>query len=131
MQRPAERARPVRQIVWLPETAISGPIAEQSRRLIGPLRDLSAAMFFFFFGLEIDPRTLPSVLAAAVALAAVTTLTKTLTSYWASRKRSIDRRLRLRAGLTLVAHGEFSIVIAGWQPQLSRGWRPCRLPMCC
>lgn len=93
--------------------AISGPIAEQSRRLIGPLRDLFAATFFFFFGLEIDPRNLPSVLGVAIALAAVTTLTKILTGYLASRKHRIDRRLRLRAGLTLVAHGEFSIVIAG------------------
>jgi CPA2 family monovalent cation:H+ antiporter-2 len=103
--------------------AISGPIAEQSRRLIGPLRDLFAAMFFFFFGLEINPRTLPSVLAVAVALAVVTTLTKTLTGYWASGNRGIDRRMRLRAGLTLVAHGEFSIVIAGMaaavEPQLA------------
>ena len=93
--------------------AISGPIAEQSRRLIGPLRDLFAATFFFFFGLEIDPRSLPPVLTVAVALAAVTTLTKVLTGYWASRKHRIDRRLRLRAGLTLAARGEFSIVIAG------------------
>ena len=93
--------------------AISGPIAEQSRRQIGPLRDLFAAAFFFFFGLEIDPRSLPSLLPVAIALAAITTLTKILTGYWASRRSKIDRRLRLRAGLTLVAHGEFSIVIAG------------------
>jgi len=93
--------------------AISGPIAEQSRRLIGPLRDLFAATLFFFFGLEIDPRTLPPVLIAAFALAAVTALTKILTGYLASRKRAIGKRLRLRAGLTLTARGEFSIVIAG------------------
>lgn len=102
--------------------AISGPIAEQSRRQIGPLRDLFAAAFFFFFGLEIDPRSLPSLLPVAIALAAITTLTKILTGYWASRRSKIDRRLRLRAGLTLVAHGEFSIVIAGLaaavEPQL-------------
>lgn len=102
--------------------AISGPIAEQSRRLVGPLRDLFAAAFFFFFGLEIDPRSLPSVLPIAIALAVITTLTKILTGYWASRKSGIDRRLRLRAGLTLAAHGEFSIVIAGLaaaaEPQL-------------
>ncbi len=93
--------------------AISGPIAEQSRRVIGPLRDLFAALFFFFFGLEIDPQALPPVLAGAVALAIVTALTKIATGYLASRKRGIEKRLRLRAGLTLVAHGEFSIVIAG------------------
>jgi monovalent cation:H+ antiporter-2, CPA2 family len=93
--------------------AISGPIAEQSRRLIGPLRDLFAATLFFFFGLEIDPRSLPPVLIAAFTLAAVTALTKILTGYWASRNHGIDKRLRLRAGLTLTARGEFSIVIAG------------------
>ncbi len=43
--------------------AFSGPLAEQSHRLIAPLRDLFAAIFFFFFGLEIDPRSLPPVLA--------------------------------------------------------------------
>jgi CPA2 family monovalent cation:H+ antiporter-2 len=93
--------------------AVSGPIAEQSHRLIGPLRDLFAATFFFFFGLEIDPHGLPSVLLVALALAGVTVLTKILTGYWATRKSGMERRLRVRAGLTLVAHGEFSIVIAG------------------
>ena len=93
--------------------AVSGPISEQSHRLLAPLRDLFAATFFFFFGLEIDPRSLPPVLVTAVALAVVTTLSKVLTGYWATRKGSLDRRSRIRAGLTLVARGEFSIVIAG------------------
>jgi monovalent cation:H+ antiporter-2, CPA2 family len=93
--------------------AVSGPITEQSHRLLAPLRDLFAATFFFFFGLEIDPRSLPPVLLTAVALAVVTTLSKVLTGYWATRSGSLDRRSRIRAGLTLVARGEFSIVIAG------------------
>ena len=93
--------------------AVSGPIAEQSHRLLAPLRDLFAATFFFFFGLETDPRSLPSVMLVALGLAAATTLTKTLTGYWATRKSNLAPRTRLRAGLTLVAHGEFSIVIAG------------------
>jgi CPA2 family monovalent cation:H+ antiporter-2 len=93
--------------------AVSGPITEQSHRLLTPLRDLFAATFFFFFGLEIDPRSLPPVLLTAVALAALTTVTKILTGYWATRKGNLDRRSRLRAGFTLVARGEFSIVIAG------------------
>src|SRR5206468_3176338 len=38
--------------------ALSGSVAEQSHRLVSPLRDLFAAIFFFFFGLEIDPATL-------------------------------------------------------------------------
>jgi CPA2 family monovalent cation:H+ antiporter-2 len=93
--------------------AVSGPIAEQSHRLLSPLRDLFAAIFFFFFGLEIDPRTLPPFLLVALALAAVTLLTKVLTGYWATWRSGLAGRVRLRAGLMLVAHGEFSIVIAG------------------
>jgi monovalent cation:H+ antiporter-2, CPA2 family len=93
--------------------AVSGPMAEQSYRLLAPLRDLTAAIFFFFFGLEIDPRSLPPVLMIAFALAAVTTLTKVLTGYWSTRRAGLERRWRLRAGFTLVARGEFSIVIAG------------------
>ena len=93
--------------------AVSGPIAEQSHRLFSPLRDLFAATFFFFFGLEVDPRSLPPVLLVALALAAATIVTKGLTGFWATRGMSFDTRARRRAGLTLVAHGEFSIVIAG------------------
>jgi monovalent cation:H+ antiporter-2, CPA2 family len=93
--------------------AVSGPITEQSHRLLTPLRDLFAATFFFFFGLEVDPRTLSPVLLTAAALAVVTTASKILTGYWATRTQTTDRRFRFRAGLTLVPRGEFSIVIAG------------------
>ncbi len=93
--------------------AVSGPIAEKSHRVLAPVRDLFAATFFFFFGLEIDPRSLPPVLLVALALAAVTIVTKTLTGFWATRLSKLPSRVGVRAGLTLVAHGEFSIVIAG------------------
>jgi CPA2 family monovalent cation:H+ antiporter-2 len=94
--------------------SVSGPIAEQSRRLISPLRDLFAATFFFFFGLEIDPSTLPRMLPFALILGSVTALTKLAVGYWAARRASIDRRGCWRAGVALIARGEFSIVIAGF-----------------
>jgi len=93
--------------------ALSGSVAQQSHRLLSPLRDLFAAIFFFFFGLEIDPATLVPALPFAVGLAFVTTLTKVLTGYWAARRSGVDQRGCLRAGTELVARGEFSIVIAG------------------
>jgi monovalent cation:H+ antiporter-2, CPA2 family len=93
--------------------AVSGPIAEQSHRLFAPLRDLFAATFFFFFGLQIDPATLPQALPFAIGLGIVTALTKVVTGYWAAGKTAADRRGRLRAGTALIARGEFSIVIAG------------------
>ena len=93
--------------------AVSGPMAEHSRRLLAPLRDLFAAIFFFFFGLQVDPATLPPVLATAIGLGIVTAMAKVATGYWAARRAGADRRGRLRAGMALVARGEFSIVIAG------------------
>ncbi|HXU20848.1 MAG TPA: cation:proton antiporter [Verrucomicrobiae bacterium] len=102
--------------------AVSGPMAEQTHRLLAPLRDLFAATFFFFFGLQIDPATLPSALPLAILLGAVTATTKVLTGLWAARRTGVDRRGRLRAGMALIARGEFSIVIAGLgaglEPQL-------------
>jgi CPA2 family monovalent cation:H+ antiporter-2 len=102
--------------------AVSGPLAEQSHRLLAPFRDLFAATFFFFFGLRIDPSTLPPMLSIAVLLGIVTSLTKVLTGYWAGRRAGIERPSALRAGMALVARGEFSIVIAGLgaavEPQL-------------
>jgi CPA2 family monovalent cation:H+ antiporter-2 len=102
--------------------AVSGPMAEQTHRLLAPLRDLFAATFFFFFGLQIDPATLPSALPHAVLLGVITAGTKVLTGFWAARQTGVDRRGRLRAGMALVARGEFSIVIAGLgvglEPQL-------------
>ena len=102
--------------------AVSGPMAEQTHRLLAPLRDLFAATFFFFFGLQIDPATLPSALPSAVLLGVVTAATKVLTGFWAPQPTNVDRRGCLRAGMALVARGEFSIVIAGLgaglEPQL-------------
>ncbi|MFE1193890.1 cation:proton antiporter [Streptomyces olivaceoviridis] len=93
--------------------ALSGEVAEGAHNLLAPLRDLFAAVFFVFFGLHTDPASIPPVLLPALALAVVTTLTKVATGYWAARRAGISAKGRWRAGGTLVARGEFSIVIAG------------------
>ncbi|MFH8224500.1 cation:proton antiporter [Streptomyces sp. NPDC018057] len=93
--------------------ALSGEVAEGAHHLLSPLRDLFAAVFFVFFGLHTNPADIPPVLLPALALAAVTTLTKIATGYWAAKRAGISAKGRWRAGGTLVARGEFSIVIAG------------------
>ena len=102
--------------------AVSGPIARQTHRLLAPLRDLFAAIFFLFFGLQIDPATLPPALPFALGLGVITAATKVATGYWAAGRAIADPRARLRAGMALVSRGEFSIVIAGLgsgiEPQL-------------
>jgi CPA2 family monovalent cation:H+ antiporter-2 len=93
--------------------AVSDSVAERTHKLLGPLRDLFAAIFFLFFGLQIDPASLPPVLLLAVGLGLVTALTKVLTGWWAARRAKTDSLAAFRAGTALVARGEFSIVIAG------------------
>ncbi|MFD8867989.1 cation:proton antiporter [Streptomyces sp. NPDC059590] len=93
--------------------ALSGEVAEGTHNLLSPLRDLFAAVFFVFFGLHTDPASIPPVLLPALALAVVTAGTKIATGYWAAKRAGISVKGRWRAGGTLVARGEFSIVIAG------------------
>ncbi|AMY53676.1 cation:proton antiporter [Rhodococcoides fascians] len=93
--------------------AISGSTADNATRVLEPLRDLFAAMFFVVFGLGTDPSTIPPVLGWAVVLAVTTAATKIATGWWAAGRQGIGRPGRLRAGAALVARGEFSIVIAG------------------
>jgi monovalent cation:H+ antiporter-2, CPA2 family len=93
--------------------ALSGPVAERARAVLSPLRDLFAAVFFVFFGLQVDPAAIPPVAGFALALGLITAATKLATGWWAARRLGVGTRGRWRAGAALVARGEFSIVIAG------------------
>jgi len=97
---------------FLVGVALSGSVAERARILLGPLRDLFAATFFVFFGLSIAIEDIPSALGVALALALVTAITKIITGWWAAARAGVGERGRARAGASLVARGEFSIVIA-------------------
>jgi CPA2 family monovalent cation:H+ antiporter-2 len=92
---------------------ISGEAAHRARRLLTPLRDLFAAVFFVFFGLSTDPASIPGALVPAAALAVVTGLTKLGVGWWAAGRAGVGRAGRVRAGTALIARGEFSMIIAG------------------
>jgi monovalent cation:H+ antiporter-2, CPA2 family len=93
--------------------ALSGPLAHTARELLTPLRDLFAAVFFVFFGLQTDPADLLPVAGPALGLAAVGAATKYVTGWLAARRAGIGRTGRARAGAALIPRGEFNIVIAG------------------
>lgn len=102
--------------------AMTGPLADRARALLGPMRDLFGAVFFLSFGLGIAPESIPPVAALALGVAALTTVTKVATGWWAARAIGIGPAGRLRAGTAFVPRGEFAIVIAGLgvglEPQL-------------
>jgi CPA2 family monovalent cation:H+ antiporter-2 len=105
--------------------ALSGTVAEQARTLFEPLRDLFAATFFLFVGLQIVPAALPSVFLLACGLALLTTFSKVITGWIAAGWDGVALRGRVRAGTALVARGEFSVVIAG----LGAGVEPRLAPL--
>jgi CPA2 family monovalent cation:H+ antiporter-2 len=93
--------------------SLSGEAVAKADTLLAPLRDLFAAVFFVFFGLSTDPRDIPGVLLVAVLLGLITAATKLLGGWWAARRHGVGPAGRWRTGLTLIARGEFSIIIAG------------------
>lgn len=107
--------------------ALSGPVAHNAEPLLSPLRDLFAAVFFVFFGLATDPADMLSMLVPATVLALLTMATKTLSGYLAAARAGIGVPGRWRAGFTLTARGEFSIIIAGLA--VSAGVEPRLAPL--
>lgn len=92
--------------------ALSGSVADRSRLALTPLRDLFAAGFFVFFGLQIDLAGLPAVLPWIALLLAFGVAGKLVAGWDAARRAGVAVPGRIRAGTILVARGEFSIVIA-------------------
>lgn len=92
---------------------LTGDSAQRARTVLSPLRDLFAAIFFLAIGISVDPADLVPMLPAALALAAVTAVTKVLTGRFAARREGVARPGQLRAGTALIARGEFSLVIIG------------------
>lgn len=92
---------------------LTGETADRARKVLSPLRDLFAAIFFLAIGLSVDPHELLPMLPAALLLAIVTAATKVATGAFAARREGVARRGQLRAGTALIARGEFSLVIIG------------------
>jgi CPA2 family monovalent cation:H+ antiporter-2 len=94
--------------VVLAETTVRAEIEER----FFSFRDVFAALFFFAFGLSIDVGEIGSVawmLAAGVAVAVVG---KIGGGYVAGLLGGLTRRQSFNAGVALIAHGEFTIILA-------------------
>jgi monovalent cation:H+ antiporter-2, CPA2 family len=94
--------------VVLSETSVRAEVEER----FFSFRDVFAALFFFVFGLSIDVAAIDDVgwiLAAAVAL---TVLGKIGGTLWAGQVGGFTRRQSLNAGVALIAHGEFTVILA-------------------
>jgi CPA2 family monovalent cation:H+ antiporter-2 len=90
------------------ETTVKGRV----EHLVLPLRDAFAAIFFFTFGLTIDPGEFGDVagpVLLAVGLSLVLNLVAGVLVGWIGRH---DRQAAANVGLTVLARGEFSLILA-------------------
>ena len=94
--------------IVLSETTVRDQIEER----FFSFRDIFAALFFFTFGLSVDLTALSDV-GWLVAIAVVLTLIGKLgTGLAAGAVGGFNRRQSFNAGVALVAHGEFTIILA-------------------
>jgi monovalent cation:H+ antiporter-2, CPA2 family len=85
---------------------------DRIERLVLPLRDAFAALFFFAFGLTIDPGDVGSV-ALPVAIAVVVSLVLNVAAgILVARMHHYRRGPAANVGLTILGRGEFSLILA-------------------
>ncbi|MBP1759162.1 MAG: Kef-type transport system, rane component [Firmicutes bacterium] len=86
--------------------------SERIEHLIVSFRDFFGALFFFSFGLSIDPFALGGAVWPAVAAVILTLIGNVVSGVWSGRKASLSYRASLNIGLTIISRGEFSIILA-------------------
>ena len=87
-------------------------LAKRVERLVRPLRDTFAAMFFFAFGLSIEPSEVTSVAGPVAIAIALTFVLNLLAGIIAARVGRHGRIGAANIASTVLARGEFSLILA-------------------
>lgn len=85
---------------------------ERIERLVLPLRDAFAAIFFFSFGLTIDPGDIALVALPVTFALVLSVVLNLIAGIFAARLGGFDRQAAANIGLTVLARGEFSLILA-------------------
>ncbi|USG63950.1 cation:proton antiporter [Brevibacillus ruminantium] len=80
--------------------------------LVLPFRDFFGAIFFFGFGLTIDPTSLGGAVWITIVAVILTLIGNMLAGFLSGRMAGISKRASVNIGFTLVSRGEFSIIMA-------------------
>ena len=86
--------------------------SERMERLVVPFRDFFGAIFFFSFGLSIDPFSLGGAVWLAVGAAVLSFVSVIAAGTIVGRRAKLSAVGSLNLSFTLLARGEFSIIIA-------------------
>ena len=85
--------------------------SERMEKLVVPFRDFFGAIFFFGFGLSIDPFTLGGAAWLAIGAAILSLIGVTISGLIVGKRNGLSPVGSLNTGFTLLARGEFSIII--------------------
>ncbi|MET0785482.1 MAG: cation:proton antiporter [Paenisporosarcina sp.] len=85
---------------------------ERIEHLVIPFRDFFGAIFFFSFGLSIDPFSLGGAIWLALGAVAITLIGNFVAGMIAGRQAGLSHKASTNIGLTIVSRGEFSIIMA-------------------
>jgi monovalent cation:H+ antiporter-2, CPA2 family len=86
--------------------------SERIEHLIVPFRDFFGALFFFGFGLTIDPFALGGAVWLALGAVVITVAGNVAAGFLAGRTSGLTTQESVTVGLTIVSRGEFSIIMA-------------------
>jgi CPA2 family monovalent cation:H+ antiporter-2 len=87
-------------------------LGHRVEKLLVPLRDTFAAIFFFWFGLTIAPSAMGEIAPAVVAAVVVTFAFNVIAGVVASRIYGYGRTEAANTALMLVSRGEFELILA-------------------
>jgi monovalent cation:H+ antiporter-2, CPA2 family len=85
---------------------------QRVEHLVIPFRDFFGAVFFFHFGLTIDPYALGGAIWPALGAVILTLIGNFVAGMLAGRSTGLSARASANIGLTIVSRGEFSIIMA-------------------
>jgi CPA2 family monovalent cation:H+ antiporter-2 len=85
---------------------------ERIEHLIVPFRDFFGALFFFGFGLTIDPFALGGAVWPVLGAVVVTLVGNIVAGMLAGKSSGLEAGPSFNVGLTIVSRGEFSIIMA-------------------
>ncbi len=88
------------------------PSGPRIRKLVHPLRDAFAAIFFFAFGLAIDPGVVAAVAGPVAAAAGLTIVMNVIAGLLVARLYHYGPTHAADIATTLVARGEFALILA-------------------
>ncbi|MEC1774112.1 K(+)/H(+) antiporter subunit KhtU [Bacillus mojavensis] len=86
--------------------------SDRIEHLVVPFRDFFGAMFFFSFGLSIDPFSLGEAVWLALGAVILTIFGNFVAGMVAGRRAGLSHKASSNIGLTIVSRGEFSIIVA-------------------